>query len=115
MITFDNPEVNFYKDGTLFSTDVSYTGGTINDNGGRVLGIGARPNGTEWLRNFEGFMLDLRVYKNVKWSAAQVALDYKDTFTLYRSVRRVYKAPAAVGGLSIPVAMHHYTKNIGAA
>ena len=33
----------------------------------------------------------------------------------WRPRRRVYKAPAAVGGLSIPVAMHHYTKNIGAA
>lgn len=95
VVTLDGQEVKFYKNGTLFGTGAAYTGGAINDNGGLVLGIGARPNAGEWRRNFEGFLLDLRVYKDVKWGAAQVAADYGDTFGLYRTRRRVFKAPVA--------------------
>lgn len=95
VVTLDGQEVKFYKNGGLFGTAAAYTGGTINDNGGLDLGIGARPKAGEWARNFEGFLLDLRVYKDTKWSVAQIALDYRDTFGLYRQQRRVFKAGAA--------------------
>jgi len=65
--------------------------------------------------DYGGLIDDVRIYDR-SLSNADILLLYQLSKNGYGSLlNRIRPIAKAVGGLSIPVAMHHYTKNIGAA
>lgn len=63
---------------------------------------------------FHGQIASAGIY-NRALALSEIQQLYADPQAMHRLRRRIFASAVAPGGLSIPIAMHHYTKNIVAA
>ena len=105
--TYDGSTMRMYKDGLEASSTSAQTG-AVNATGHDLHLLGDGGNGS-----WNGIGAIASVW-NRALAVSEIAQLSRDPYALLRRRSRRRFVAAAPGGLSIPVAMHHYTKNLRA-
>lgn len=115
-VTYDGTYINFWIDGEHVEVDDATCSGALTSNSNNwEIGRESQAGGDYWQGYCEYFYIWNRAL-----SASEAALLYREPFCMFRQDTIELWAAATQGGgappgLSIPVAMHHYSKNLRVA